>query len=56
MLTKNKVIDSLQNLPYNFTIDELIDHLVLVEKIENGLRESKEGKVYSTTEAKQRLN
>lgn len=55
MLDKNKVIDSLHSLPDNFTLDELIDRLVLVEKIEKGLEQSKEGKVYSSAEAKQQL-
>jgi len=29
MLTKSKVLESLKELPDNFTIDELIDHLVI---------------------------
>jgi len=37
MLTKEKVIQSLQNMPDQFFIDELIDKLLLLQKIETGL-------------------
>jgi len=55
MLTKEKVINSLQDMPDKFSIDELIDKLILLQKIETGLEQSKNGKVYSTQEAKEML-
>ena len=55
MLTKTQIIDSLSNLPENVTIDQVIDHLVVVEKIQKGLNDSAEGKVYHKEEAKEKL-
>jgi hypothetical protein len=52
MLTKNKVIQSVNNLPESFTIDELIDRLILLEKVEQGLKQSEEGKVVSNDDVK----
>jgi predicted transcriptional regulator len=55
MLTKTQIIDSLSNLPENVTIDQVIEHLVVVDKIQKGLNDSAEGKVYSKDEAKEKL-
>ena len=55
MLTKTQIIDSLSNLPENVTIDQIIDHLVVVEKIQKGLNDSAEGKVYNKKDAKEKL-
>jgi len=55
MLTKTQIIDSLNNLPENVTIDQVIEHLVVVDKIQKGLNDSAEGKVYSKDEAKEEL-
>ena len=45
MLTRDKVINSIKDLPDSFTIDELIDRLIFIEKVEQGLKQSEEGKV-----------
>lgn len=55
MLTKNQVITSLKDLPDEFSIDELMDKLILLQKIEFGLDQSKKGKVYTSEEAKKML-
>jgi len=55
MLTKTQIIDSLSNLPENVTIDQVIEHLVVVDKIQQGLNDSAEGKVYTKEEAKEKL-
>jgi len=39
-------------LPDSFTIDELIDRLIFIEKVEQGLKQSAEGKVISHEEVK----
>ncbi|MCF8347162.1 MAG: hypothetical protein K9G38_08115 [Bacteroidales bacterium] len=56
MLTKTNVIESLKVLPDNFTIDELLEHLVFVQKVEEGLRQSENGKAINSEEVKKRLN
>ena len=55
MLTKTQIIDSLNNLPENVTIDQVIEHLVVVDKIQLGLNDSAEGKVYTKEEAKAKM-
>ena len=55
MITKTQIIDSLSNLPENLTIDQVIDHLVVVEKIQKGLEDSENGHVYNKDQAKDKL-
>ncbi len=52
MLTKEKLNKTINNLPDKFTIDELIDKLIFMEKIEEGLQQSDEGKVVSNEDLK----
>ena len=52
MLTKEKVNRTINNLTDKFTIDELIDKLIFMEKIEEGLQQSEEGKVVSNEDLK----
>ncbi len=52
MLTKNIVRQSIDSLPDSFTIDELIEQLIFVEKIEDGIKQSNDGKTISNDEVK----
>jgi hypothetical protein len=56
MITKTQLIDTLNKLPENLTIDQVIDHIIFVEKVQKGLADSAEGKINSKEEAKQKLN
>ncbi len=47
MLTKDKVIERVKKLPKEFSLDELIEELVVVEKIEKGLEQSAKNEVIS---------
>lgn len=40
MLSREKVIHAISKLPGEFSIDEAIDELILLEKIERGLAQS----------------
>ena len=53
MLTKDKLRQSINKLPDTFTIDELIDQLIFIEKVEEGLEQSKEGQVLSNEDVKE---
>jgi len=55
MITKTQIIDTLNNLPENLTIDQVIDHLVVVEKIQKGLEDSASVRVYEKEQAKEKL-
>ena len=52
MLTREKVNRSVKNLPDTFSIDELIDQLIFVEKVEEGLKQSELGLVISNEDVK----
>jgi hypothetical protein len=47
VLTKTKVLKAIKQLPENFSIDEMVDKMILIEKIEIGLAQSKGGEVVS---------
>lgn len=55
MITKTQIIDSLSNLPENLTIDQVIDHLVVIEKIQKGLEDSAKSQTYEKEQAKDKL-
>lgn len=50
MLTKTKLIAEIKNFPEKFSIDELIEKLILLEKVEMGRQQSKKGDVISEAE------
>lgn len=56
MLTKEKVLEAITDLPETFSIDDLVDRLIVLDKIERGLLEVKEGKVISHQDAKEKMN
>jgi hypothetical protein len=53
MLTKERLKKTIKSLPDSFTIDELIDQLIFIEKVEEGLKQSEDGKVVSNEEVRQ---
>jgi len=55
MTTKDKIISSIKNLPDSVTIDEILDQIMLVEKIEKGIEQSSKNQVVSDDELDKRL-
>ena len=55
-MDKTKVIETLEKLPNEFSTEELIDKLLFVEKVDQGMKDAEEGKVISLEEAKDRMN
>ena len=55
MLTKEKVKKTIHRLSDSFTVDQVIEEFVVLDKIEKGLKEVEEGKVYSTQQVKDQL-
>ncbi len=47
MLTKSQVRTQLEKLPEEFTLDELVEQLILIQKIEKGLKDSRENRIIS---------
>jgi hypothetical protein len=50
MLTKSKIMEAIENLPEEVSIDDIIDRLILIEKTEKGIRQSDNGEVLSDAE------
>ena len=56
MLLKKQVLKSISEMPEEFSVDDAIDRLILLNKIEKGRNEIKLGKGLSTTEARKILS
>jgi predicted transcriptional regulator len=56
MLTKDKIKKSIDTLPDNLTVDQVIDRIIMLDKIEQGLKDVEVGNVYTTEEAKAKLS
>ena len=55
MLTKDKVRKTIDRLPDNFTVDQLVEELVVLNKIEEGLKDVEDGRIFTTDQVKQEL-
>jgi hypothetical protein len=56
MLTKELVIATIDNLPDKFTLDEIMQRMYVLHKIEKARAKSKKGKTFSTAEARKKLS
>ena len=55
MLTKEQVLQTLAGLPDSFKLEDFLDRLVFIKKIEKGLEHSNTNKIISHTEAQGQL-
>ena len=55
MITKEKLLQTIYNMPERFSLDDLLDRIVLLQKIEIGLEQSQKGQTKSTKESKEIL-
>jgi len=55
MLTKEKVRKTIDRLPENFTVDQVVEELVVLNKIEEGLNDVEHGRVFTTDQVKKEL-
>ena len=55
MLTKKKVLESIQELPASFSSEEVIDRIILLDKIQTGMDQSKKGETLSLKQAETKL-
>ena len=56
MITKTQLIHTLDKMPENMTIDQVIDPLIFLEKVQKGLDDSTNGRIKSKDQAKEKLN
>jgi len=50
MLTKTSLLEQIEDLPEEFSIDDLISKLILISKIENGNTQSENGQIVTENE------
>jgi hypothetical protein len=55
MITKKELLQTIDDLPDEFSLDDLLDRFIVLQKIEIGLEQSQLGKTYSTEQAKEKL-
>ena len=55
MPTKEKVINTISKLPETFSLDELVERMIILNKIEKGLKDSEEDNVISEEELDKRM-
>jgi len=55
MITETQFINSLEKLPESLTVDQVIDHLIFLEKIQKGIDDFIKGSLNTKQEAKVKL-
>lgn len=54
-MTKSAAVATIESLPDEFSLEDLIERFIVLEKIEKGLEQVKSGQTLSSDEAKKRL-
>jgi hypothetical protein len=55
MIKKNELKETIESFPDEFTLEELVDKLILLDKIEKGNRDSIEGNTVSEVELEEEM-
>lgn len=56
MITKTKLKEQIDSFPEQFSLDELIERLILMEKIEKGKTQSEKDEIISESELDKEMN
>ena len=56
MIKKEQILQTIDQFPDDIPLEDFIERLVVIQKIDKGLEDIKEGRVYSHKEAKKKLN
>lgn len=54
-MTKDKVIEAVKELPQEFDLDELIERLIFIDKVEKGFQQLDKGETKTHEEAKRTI-
>ncbi len=55
-MRRTAALESIATLPEEFSIDEIIERLLIIEKIDKGQQQIKEGKINTEDQAKEKLS
>jgi hypothetical protein len=50
MLTKTRLKEQIEKFPEEFSIDDLVERLILIEKVETGMNQSERGEIISDSD------
>jgi predicted transcriptional regulator len=56
MIKKEQILATVNQYPDEVPLEDLIEKLIVIQKIDKGLEDIKEGRTYTNDEAKQKLN
>ena len=56
MITKTQLINTIDGLPDNLTVEQIIEHILFVDKVQSGLQDSLDKKTFTKNEAKLQLS
>ncbi|WP_373494339.1 hypothetical protein [Aquiflexum sp.] len=54
-MKKSQLLETIQDMPEEFSIDELMEKLLILQKIEEGQQQIRDGNFFSEEEAKLKL-
>jgi predicted transcriptional regulator len=55
-MTKEKIHKAVDDMPDEFSVEDLLEKIIFLHKIERGLEQSDKGEVLSTEEARKKLS
>jgi hypothetical protein len=55
MISKTKLIETLNDLPDEFSLDELVERLIVIQKVEEAQKQTIKGQIFSEDEAKYQI-
>ena len=55
-MTKAQIVEAVQQLPENFELEDLFERLLLIKRIEEGVRQSDNGETLTEAEARTYLS
>ena len=55
-MKKTQLLESIQDMPEEFSVDELMERLLVLQKIEEGQQQIEAGQFYTEEEAKKKLD
>ena len=53
MILKDDLVEFAENLPQEIELDDILDSIILLNKIENGISQVENGETYSLEEVKE---
>ena len=54
-VTKRSVLKTLKELPERFDVDDLIERIVLLQKVEEGIGDAKAGRIHTLAEMRSHI-